>query len=170
MYSFSYLYICKIHVFYISSKKYCGRYSARKLKKLRTNRIEHIQYEPNMHICKFELPMHASAVTALAWAPHTGTFLMLVHTQLSRFTSVSCDSHKESVLPSIGLAKLKSRTSSEVRNLTSESSAIHCRLCTRLLQEWTSFKCYYIEMSQLAVKPIVNMIFNHLDDSYFLLV
>jgi len=141
---------------------------AHNLKKLRTNRIEHIYYEPKMHICKFELPMHATAVTALAWTPHTGTFQMLVHVQVSRFTSVSCDSHKESVLPSIGLAKLKSRTSSAVRNLTSESSAIHCCLRTRLLQEWSSFKCYYIEVSQLVVKPIVNMTFNHLDDSYLL--
>jgi len=123
-----------------------------------------------MHICKFELPMHATAVTELAWAPHTGTFQTLVHIELSRFISVSSDSHKESVLPSIGLAKLKSRISSEVRNLTSESSAIHCCLRIRLLQEWSSLKCYYIEVSQLAVNPIVNMTFNHLDDSYLLLV
>lgn len=27
-----------------------------------------------MHICKFELLMHATAVAADAWAPHTGTF------------------------------------------------------------------------------------------------
>lgn len=88
-----------------------------------------------MHTCKFELPMHITAMTAFAWAPQTGTFQTLVHIQLSRFATVSCDSHKESVLPSIGLAKLKSRISSEVRNLTSESSAIPCCLRIRLLQE-----------------------------------